>query len=183
MDVKYFELSEAEAITIVQICPEGEYRILPPDSISLPISQALISKCDSVLIACSGVEQTNTAYFVCILNRVDRNDSAIDQEPFGFLSISGDIAASGCIIHHGNWVGRTIHYPDNEINDILKKLGSVTKLQNFPQDESGQALRAGKLQYLDSSGSIYKAFEKMVDVLDNLRRQIVSGKTSGNNGE
>lgn len=52
-----------------------------------------------------GVMVNTGPLFMVNLYRVD--GAAIDQQPFGFVFLSGTALASGGIIQHGGWIGRT----------------------------------------------------------------------------
>src|SRR4051812_23442312 len=93
-----------------RICPAGEYRVLPPSGLPGVVPSGLLAKGDSVLGVSSGSSQGTTLVMVNV-HRVDGRAAAIDQEPFGTVFNGATAAASGCVLPHGGWSGRTTAPP------------------------------------------------------------------------
>ena len=85
---------------------------------------------------------------------------AIDQEPFGFAIISGEVQASGCFIHHGNWEGRTTVLSGELLTTIQNQIGRYLS-------DTWYAWRIFLVQLheLDKSNSNFRAFEEIVKKL------------------
>ncbi len=106
----YINTSGIERAACERICPIGEYRVVDRAAIPEFIASGLRVKADSALIVASG-SPDGTMMFMVNINRVDRKAVAIDQEPFAIVFNGNAPALSGCIIHHGDWRGRTTMPP------------------------------------------------------------------------
>ena len=73
------------------------------------------------------------------LHRVDPNDNAIDQQPFGFVLDSRSQFPSGCLIHHGDWTDRTIHPPVQFWDAISSSgIGACFQTAQLPVSQAGK---------------------------------------------
>ena len=140
-----------------ELCPPGHYRIIAAHQLPPPIPQALKMKCNSALIIVSGEVESSTVWDMANLYRYDEKQNAVDQEPFGYVVQSGEFFPSGCLVHHGDWTGRTIDLPaeidsvySTQINDIL-----LTQLPNS----------SGSICELSSDSSNIMAFTTLVSEL------------------
>jgi len=94
------------------LCPPNHYKIIKPSELPAPIPDALKDKCSHAVMISSGVVGTSTVWCMVNLNRLDKKDNAIDQEPFIYAVRDGEFLPSGCIVHHGDWEGRTVALPE-----------------------------------------------------------------------
>lgn len=80
-----------------------------------------------------------TAYCMVNVMRADPNDYAIDQQPFGLAFVGPQAYPSGCLVHHGDWPGRTVRYPPVDFSDrILNRgLGLHYPVVELPVKPSG----------------------------------------------
>jgi len=71
-------------------------------------------------------------------NRPDYSDNAIDQEPFFFGYVGGNVYPSGFVVHHADYVGRTTNVPQSVLNGI-KASGFLQDLplSILPNNSSG----------------------------------------------
>src|SRR5260370_23658563 len=77
-------------------CPQSTYRRCSPSELPSPFfSSGLLQKVDSVVLVNSG------SLYMIIFNRVDSMD--IDQQPFGFVFLSGSAPPSGGFLPHRDW--------------------------------------------------------------------------------
>ena len=119
-------------------CPEGIWRVVPPDEVrGLLPSGPPLEKCNRVFIMASGSPQVSA--FMVNLHRVDFPDKAVDQEPFVVVFDHETCSASGGIVHHGNWKGRT-EYPDEGFFAALAASGiqAYFPLKEVPTAGSGR---------------------------------------------
>jgi hypothetical protein len=86
---------------LAQLCPPGCYRVLDPHEVPPGVlPAALIAKCHSLLVVCSGTANSRV-YAMINLNRLDRTD--IDQMPYGFAFDGEHPVPSGVLVQHGNY--------------------------------------------------------------------------------
>jgi hypothetical protein len=141
-----------------ELCPVGEYRILPSNVLSGLLPEALINQFNSVFVMASGTMSGNV-YYMANGNRVDFPDNAIDQMPFGLAFVGDSPIASGCVIQHGNWINRTIHPP----NEFWQQV-TASGISNFyPLSESPTEI-SGKITDLKIDSQQH-AFRNIVDAL------------------
>lgn len=135
----WFPITEEEKQQFTGLCPQGEFRILPPTVDLSPIPSGLTQKCDSIFCAASGNAAGDTVYYMANLNRVDAKDNAIDQQPFGFVVNSESSFPSGCLVHHGNWTDRTTHPPMDFWDAISQSgVGVCYQTSQLPPVSSGR---------------------------------------------
>jgi len=128
-------------------CPQSTYRRCSPSELPSPFfSSGLLQKVDSVVLVNSG------SLYMIIFNRVDGMD--IDQQPFGFVVLSGSPPQSGGFIQHGDWTDRTRSAP-SEFQQAIAATGI-----GYCQPFSGLPSKtAGPISELDPS---YRAaFDKL----------------------
>jgi hypothetical protein len=106
----YFDTSSHDRSTWENLCPPGEYRVVPPSALSGLLPAGLLAKADSALLVASGSPQ-GTIVWMANIHRVDAKASGIDQEPFGIVFHGNTPAQSGCLVHHGDWSERTMPVP------------------------------------------------------------------------
>jgi hypothetical protein len=141
-----------------ELCPVGEYRILPSNALSGVLPEALINQYNSVFIMASGTESGNV-YYMANGNRIDFPASAVDQMPFGLAFVGDSPIASGCMIQHGDWGNRTIHPPDEFWQQVnASGISTFYPLSELPTDSSGKITNLR----LDSQKH---AFRNIVDAL------------------
>jgi hypothetical protein len=105
--VTFFSTSGQDRAAWEALCPTGEYRIVPPSSLPpVALGSGLFANADSALVAASGSSQ-GTVVFMVNVNRLEQDERAIDQQPFGIVFHGPTPAESGVLLHHGNWSGRT----------------------------------------------------------------------------
>ena len=134
----WFNVSNVQRKEFEELCPVNEFRIVKPSELPSIIPEELRNKFDSVLIVASGSSSNNVAYYMINGNRVDFKDNSIDQEPFGLAFIGEIAAASGSLIHHGDWKNRTTEPPD-EFWDYVSasEIGNCYPLSELPTEPSG----------------------------------------------
>jgi hypothetical protein len=116
-----------------QICPVGEYRVVPPDVVpSGIIAPGLLAKIHSVLIVCSGTEN-GRVYAMMNLNRIDGED--IDQMPYAMAFDGSESIPSGILVQHGSYPGRTTPLP-SDFYPYVTASGTYP-LQEMPTSNSG----------------------------------------------
>lgn len=120
------------------LCPPGEYRILPREALSGILPEPLINKFTNFFIMASGTSSGNV-YYMANGNRIDFNDNAVDQMPFGLAFVGDNPIASGCFIQHGDWENRTTT-PPNEFWLEIRSSGIPTHypLSELPTESSGK---------------------------------------------
>lgn len=123
----WFDTSKEKRDIWEQLCPADQYRVLVPTDVPSIIPRQLLAKACSVLIVGSGSVHGQILYMANIL-RVDNSASAIDQEPFGIVFQGNAPASSGCLLHHGNWTGRTTYPPP----DFWQTLATSGIDQRYP---------------------------------------------------
>ncbi len=106
----YICTSEIDRLACEQICPVGEFRAVGRKDIPAFIASGLRAKADSAVIVASGSPE-GAMMFMVNIHRVDQKAAAIDQESFAIVFNGTTPALSGCMIHHGNWSGRTTAPP------------------------------------------------------------------------
>ena len=157
--VKWIEIPEESKNEWIELCPPNHYRYVRPDDLPLPIPDDLKRKCNNAVLIASGEVGGSVVYYMANLNRYDTNSCAIDQEPFGFAIISGEVQASGCFIHHGNWEGRTTVLSGELLTNIQNQIGRICPIHDIPEESFGQ------LHELDKSNINFRAFEEIVKKL------------------
>lgn len=107
----WFNIQNEQRTKWENLCRVGEYRILPSSALSGILPDELINQFVNVFIMASGTSSGNV-YYMANGNRLDQKDGAIDQMPFGLGFVGNDPIASGTLIQHGNWDGRSTYPPD-----------------------------------------------------------------------
>ena len=146
-----------------EICPAGEYRILPSNVLLGILPNALINQYSSVFIMASGTASGNV-YYMANGNRVDFPDSAVDQMPFGLAFVGDNAIASGCVIQHGDWGNRTIHPPD-EFWQQVNASGILTfcPLSELPGESGGKITNLKIESQEHAFRNIVNALKEQVD--------------------
>jgi hypothetical protein len=120
------------------LCPPGEYRILPREALSGILPEPLINKFANFFIMASGTSSGNV-YYMANGNRVDFNDNAVDQMPFGLAFVGDNPIASGCFIQHGDWENRTTTPPNEFWLEISSsRISTHYPLSELPTESSGK---------------------------------------------
>lgn len=135
----YFDIREESIKKLRELCPLNEFRKLQPDelkSLNL-LPKALVDKYDSIFLLSSG-SNNSEAYYMLNGNRVDYNDNAIDQMPFGVVCSGSNPITNGVLIQHGDWEDRT-HNPTEDFWTHISEsgIGSCYPLQEMPEEDSG----------------------------------------------
>ena len=94
MKYDWIDISDQERNKWEEICPPGEYRIIPASALSGVLPDSLINKYNSALVMGSASPYGNV-YYMANGNRVDGADAAIDQMPFGLAFIPHSAPDSG----------------------------------------------------------------------------------------
>lgn len=162
MRFDWFDISNEEKSKWIKICPPDEYRVYDraqfTQFLSPIIPTPLLQKYDSVLIAGSAAD-SGVVYYMANGNRVDNKAGAVDQMPLGLVFIDDNIAGSGCLIQHGNWVGRTTYPPSDFWNYVSASgIQNYYPLSELPDEPTGSL---GQLK-IDSQSA---AFGTLVNVL------------------
>ena len=120
------------------ICPVGEYRVIQPKDVPSIIPRELVDKGHSFLVMAFSSPNGTVIYMVNI-NRIDKKERAIDQEPCGIAFVGNEPVHSGCFIHHGNWKGRTRYIPE-EFIDVVSgtALAACYSVTSIPSDPIGK---------------------------------------------
>jgi hypothetical protein len=133
----YFDTSAQDRADWERLCPPGEYRVLPPSALSGLLPGGLLAKGDSVLVIASGCPQ-GTITWMANVHRVDQKASGIDQEPFGVVFHGNSPAASGCLVHHGSWSGRTSQVPAKFWDAVAASgIGNCYPFSGLPSKPAG----------------------------------------------
>jgi hypothetical protein len=154
----WFNIQNEDRAKWEELCPVGEYRILPSNVLSGVLPEALIKQFSSVFIMASGTMSGN-AYYMANGNRVDFPDNAVDQVPFGLAFVGNNPIASGCIIQHGDWENRTIYPPDEFWQQV-----AVSGISNFYPLSESPTETSGNITNLKIDSQQH-AFRNIVDVL------------------
>ena len=132
--VSWFATGDEEASEWSALCPINSYRVISPAEIPSVIPSGLVAKVDSAFVAASGTEHGDIL-FMLNLNRVDKNAHAVDQEPFSILFHPSGGSNSGCLVHHGDWEGRTSKPPQNFWDAIQASgMNRYYPFEEFPND-------------------------------------------------
>jgi hypothetical protein len=119
------------------LCPPNHYRIIPPNSLSSVIPNEILRNADSVLLVSSGSPEGQIVYMANI-HRLEQNNHAVDQEPFGILFKSTDPSSGGCLIHHGKWSQRTAIPPSSFWNAVENSgIGNCVPFSELPPNDFG----------------------------------------------
>lgn len=145
-----------------ELCPVGEYRILPSEVLAGVLPEALINQFSSVFIMASGTMSGNV-YYMANGNRVDFPDNAVDQMPFGLAFVGDNPIASGCIIQHGNWDNRTIHPPAEFWQQItVSGISTFYPLSELPNEPSGKITNLKIESQRDAFGNVVDVLKEQV---------------------
>jgi hypothetical protein len=90
-----------------KLCPANHWTSIDPSRMTGLLSPNLLRKSPSILLAHSAF--SGQSYIGAFVNRLDREDTAIDQELYVFKFAHETPTAEGRVMFHGNWSGRTIH--------------------------------------------------------------------------
>jgi hypothetical protein len=136
---QYLPISTNETRTKWEnICPAGEYRIIPNSTLIGLLSNRLLSKVNSFLVAGSATGD-GKVYYMMNANRVDFPAGEIDQMPYGIVYVGNSVAGSACLIHHGAWVNRTITPPNDFWQHISAScISCFYPLSEMPKEPSGK---------------------------------------------
>lgn len=158
MKYNWFDIRIENRAKWEALCPENEYRIYPGTVLSGLLPDTLINKYNSVFIMASGTTSGNI-YYMANGNRVDHQDNAVDQMPFGLAFVGDGPIPSGCLIQHGNWDNRTTN-PPAEFWNLVNVSGTSAyyPLSELPSTPEGEII---DLQ-IDSQN---EAFATLVDAL------------------
>ena len=177
--VSWFDASQIAPREIwEQHCAPDEFAIVPPSVIQtlLPcLPQALVAKTQKGVIVASGTAY-GVVYMINLL-RIDERDKAVDQEPFALAFIGENPTISGCLLHHGDWQGRTVHFADDIWEYITASgVGDFYRLLDLPLKERG------RLDELDKT-SHQEAFRKAVQELYSMVKEWLNSGSLDNNNE
>jgi len=114
-----------------------EYKKIENYQLPEPIlSNGLVDKCNSFIIAASGSTDGMLYSFIGI--RPDAGD-VVDEHPFVFYYDYNDESKNfGGIIHHGNWEDRTVPLNDSQIQAMSASgLTASFTYKSIPADGSG----------------------------------------------
>lgn len=158
MNYNWLPIPEENKADWINLCPPNEFRIVDPYSLPCNLPPRLIDKCEGSFVIASGTIGSDYIYGMANLYRYDTKDKAYDQQPFGYVIVGQDVMASGCMIQHGDWNGRTIYIPDS-INDYsIKGFQSICS-SILPNTISGSILD------LDPNNSNLIAFKILHDFM------------------
>jgi hypothetical protein len=133
----WFDRSNEERAWWSSICPEGQYRIVPPNCLPPIVPSGLLAKADSVCMVSSGSTQ-GQCVFMANINRVEQGKLVIDQEPFGIAFIGNQPIGSGILLHHGGWAGRTTPPPQEFWWTLANSgIGQCWPIPEIPTSHSG----------------------------------------------
>ena len=156
----WFDISNQDKEDWEKICPVNEYRILKPADFPNILPNSLVDKYDSIFIMASG-SNNGVAYYMANGNRVDFNDNAIDQQPFGLAFIGDETIPSGSLIQHGDWEDRTTEPPDEFWNHIsCSGIGTCYPLSELPSTESGSIEDLNINSQKDAFNDLVKSLKK-----------------------
>ena len=164
MEYNWFNISTEERSKWESICPPDSYVITSGSTLSGLLPEDLIQKFNNVVVAGSATS-TGGVYYLINCNRVDENDKAIDQMPFGFLFLNNNPSGCACLIQHGNWEGRTIN-PPSDFWDKIKESGisSYYPLSEMPKNKSGNIndlkIKSQKTAFIELIKALNQGFEE-----------------------
>jgi len=120
-----------------KVCPTGEYRVVPPHTLSGLMPAGLLAKADSVLVVASGSPQ-GTVMYMANVNRVDPKASEVDQTPLAVIFFGNRPAMSGCFAQHGSWPDRTAQEPPQFWEALASgKHGHCYPISHLPENMAG----------------------------------------------
>jgi len=154
----WFDVQSEQRAKWESLCPVGEYRILPSGVLSGVLPDELINQYANVFIMASGTSSGNI-YYMANGNRMDQKDGAIDQMPFGLGFVGNNSIASGTLIQHGNWDGRTTYPPE----EFWLQVESSEFSNYFPSSEM-PSKTSGKITDLNIESQEH-AFRNIVNAL------------------
>ena len=124
--ISWFNISSQDREEWEEFCPTNEYRIYDPETFQIRFpglfSDELVQKSAEVFVMASGSDR-GIAYYMANVMRIHEKDYAIDQEPFGLAFVGPQAYPSGCLLHHGDWPGRTTTYPPADFYDRVLNSG------------------------------------------------------------
>lgn len=133
----WFNISNEERSKWESICPPNSYIVTSGSTLNGLLPDNLLTKFNSVLVAGSATSDGGV-YYLMNCNRVDNNDNAIDQMPFGVLFLNDNPSGSACLIQHGNWEGRTTKPPLDFWEQIEESgISSYYPLSEMPKKNKG----------------------------------------------
>ena len=116
---------------------ESGYRHLSTGELPRAIPEALRSKLTGAVMMW---DRANAGSVYLVVNgvRLDPDDYALDQEPFGVAVSSSGADTSGVFIHHGDWDDRTVPLSTTH-GDLLAStsLGQYFPFGDAPPSSSG----------------------------------------------
>jgi len=134
----WFNVKKEDRRKWESLCPPGEYRILPREALSGILPEPLINKFINFFIMASGTSSGNV-FYMANGNRIDFNDNAVDQMPFGLAFVGDNPIASGCFIQHGDWENRTTTPPNEFWLEIRSsEIPTHYPLSELPTESSGK---------------------------------------------
>ncbi|GBE29063.1 hypothetical protein BMS3Bbin04_00071 [bacterium BMS3Bbin04] len=163
--LSWFNVENQSKEKWLDLCPLNTWKIVSPDQLptgSFP--QPLLDKCDSVFVMTSGSDE-GVAYCMANANRIDERAYAIDQQPFGLAFIGESPAPSGCLMHHGDWDGRTTPYPSGFESYISSSgIQDYYPLSELPAEASGSIQRLRIESQQEAFENIMNPIKCFIDV-------------------
>ncbi len=138
MRLNPYPISKNDYKNLQAICPLNSYKVVSPHQIPVALPEQLIDKSFRAIVVNSG--DLYAAVTMINLLRVDKNDKAVDQQPFicAYYNDGKNIDLTAGIIQHGNWLGRTI-YPEDAFFRAIEGSGIILyyPFVGVPSKESG----------------------------------------------
>lgn len=137
------------------IVSEGTWQVVSPGVLSDIIPPKLLAKVNSVMVM--GAASANGSVFVANLNRIDKKDNAVDQQPYIAVFNHNTSSASGGFVDHGNWRARTTILDMDSLSTIAASgIDAYIFLSEMPSTASGL------LDELEGDSSQNAAFKESI---------------------
>lgn len=137
---------------------EGEFLLIETDATKAPILkwEKLASKSTHLMIAASGVPEIGTVYLGAYL-RIDQSSGHVDEEPLAVAIVGPDQSASGVIIHHADYPGRSAKISDQRAREAWDT-ATTLNYGSLPRDNQGNPVTSGRLDDLPNSTKAKQKF-------------------------
>ena len=154
LKTNWVQLSTSQQDEISKYSNVSGWRIIRKESIPSVFPQDFRKKMDSAMLI-EAPTSTGGTYLVFNARRVDSNDKAIDQEPFGMIVHSTGPASSGMFCHHGDWPGRTTKPPSAFWKHVIE-----SGIGNYFLSNPPTGAQSGSLAELPEGD--HEAFKRMI---------------------
>lgn len=109
--LNWLPVTTGDVEVLAAMCPRDEFRVIScHGQVLSPLPQKLTDKYDHLIIAASGTAD-GSVFYMFNGARVDGPAKAIDQMPFGFAVVGGEVLPSGVLVQHADHSDRTTEPP------------------------------------------------------------------------